>query len=170
MIALTAALDAATSTAAQVLPSVATVIAAIVGALITGFGAASLKHRWDSQADETAWRRERDARVRTQLLSAFAQYLAARPDLRAVRSLADRPDDAAGVVSAARLAAANLLILLPEPRQRAVVEDDLRTLEKWVASWLGPSTSAGRTDVPPAESILGLARDLAVERAQETAA
>jgi hypothetical protein len=167
---LAAAPAIAASTATQVLPSVATVVAAIVGALITGFGAASLKHKWDSEADETAWRRDREARVRAQLLSAFAQYLAARPDLRAVRTLADKPDDAAGVVSAARLAAANLLILLPEPEQRAVVDDDLRTLEKWVASWLRPSSAVDRTDVPPAEPILDLARGLAVEPAREPAA
>jgi hypothetical protein len=160
---------AATSTLAQVLPPTATVVAAIVGALITGFWAAGLKHKWDMEADDKRWRRSRDSRVRGQRLDAFAQYLSARPDLRAVRSLMTRSGDPAAIVSEVRLAAANLLIVLPDPDQRAIVERDRLTVEEWVASWLGATSEAGRTDVPSAELILDLARNLVVEPAEDAA-
>jgi hypothetical protein len=145
------------------------VIAAILGALITGFGAATLKHRWDSEADNTHWQRERAARIRAQRLNAFAQYLSARPDLNTVRSLADDSRDPTVVVSAIRLAAANLLILLSNSHHRDIVEGDLRTVEGWVTSWLAPSRT-DRTDVPSPSRILDLARQLAVESDPESAA
>ncbi len=154
---------AAGSTLPQILPPVATVVSAIIGALITGFGAAALKHNWDSEADDTRWRRERSARIRAQRLDAFAQYLSARPDVNAVRALADSSGDSTVVVSAIRLAAANLLILLSDAGQRAVVENDLRTVENWVASWSVPSSRSNRTGVPSAQPVLDLARDLVVE-------
>jgi hypothetical protein len=162
MTIFTAAPTAGNSTLAQVLPPIATVIAAILGALITGFGAATLKHRWDSEADNTRWQRESALRNRAQRLNAFAQYLSARPDLNTVRSLADESGDPTVVVSAIRLAAAHLLILLSDAHQRDIVESDLLTVENWVISWLAPS-SAGRTDVPSPSRILDLARQLAVE-------
>lgn len=65
----------------------ATVIASIAGAIVTGFGAATLRHAWDVRADDKAWHRNRDARVRAQQLAAFGDYLAARPDLRAIRAI-----------------------------------------------------------------------------------
>jgi hypothetical protein len=154
---------AATSTLGQVLPPVATVVAAVGGALITGFGAAGLKHKWDIEADDKRWRRNRDARVRAQRLDAFAQYLSARPDLRAVKSLLTRAGDPAAIVSGIRLATANLLIVLSEPEQRTIVERDLLTVEDWVASWLDAPANADRTDVPSAQPILDLARNLVVE-------
>jgi hypothetical protein len=139
----------------EALPSAATVLVAI----ITGFGAAALKHRWDSQAADKRWHREGADRLRRQRLDAFAHYLSARPDLGAVRDLPDRSPDLALTVSAARLAAASLLILLSKESQRAVVEADLRNVEDWVRSWSLPSR-AGRTDVPSAQPILELARSL----------
>jgi len=154
---------AADSTLVQVLPPIATVVAAIVGALITGFGAAMLKHKWDVRADDKRWRRNRDSRVRAQRLDAFARYLSARPDLRAVRSLMTKAGDPTAVVSEIRLAAANLLIVLSDPGQRAIVERDLLTVEEWVASWLDASSKADRTDVPSPQLILDLARALVVE-------
>jgi hypothetical protein len=147
------------STFVQVLPSAV----AVVVALITGFGAAALKHKWDIAADEARWRQESSARLRAQRLDAFGRYLTARPDLNVVRSLADSPGDVTAVLSGIRLAAANLLILLPEAVQRTVVEDDLRTMESWVAAWLGSSPRSGRADIPSAESILDLARALVSE-------
>jgi hypothetical protein len=160
---------AATSTLAQVLPPTATVVAAIVGALITGFWAAGLKHKWDMEADDKRWRRSRDSRVRAQRLDAFAQYLSARPDLSAVRSLRTRAAEPAAIVSEIRLAAANLLIVLSDPGQRAIVERDRLTVEEWVASWLDAPSDAGRTDVPSAQLILDLARNLVVEPEEDPA-
>lgn len=150
---------AASSTLTQILPAVATV----AGAIITGFGAASLKHRWDSRADDTRWQRERDARVRAQRLDAFARYLSARPDLSTVNSIDSGAIAPAAVLSATRLAAANLLILLSDSDQRAIVDDDLDMLERWLATWLNPSHSEPHDDVPPAERILALARELTIE-------
>lgn len=151
------------STLVQVLPSVATVTASVVGALITGFGAATLKHKWDAEADETRWRRDSAARLRQQRLDAFGRYLTARPDLKAVQSLADSPGNAVSILTDVHLAGANLLILLPEEAQRAIVEDDLRTLENWVAAWSVPTSRSERTNAPSAEAILDLARALVSE-------
>ena len=152
------AVAAASSTLTQILPAAAT----IAGAIITGFGAASLKHRWDSRADDTRWQRERGARVRAQRLDAFARYLSARPDLNAVSSIESGEISPAAVLSATRLAAANLLILLSDGGQRAIVEDDLRMLERWLATWMAPSHSEPG-DVPSADRILDLARELTIE-------
>lgn len=161
MIAATAA-GSATSAWTQVLPPVATVVAAIAGAIITGFGAASLRHKWDVEADERRWRRERDARVRAQRLEAFAAYLSARPNLNTVTAITAGSGDPAPVVSAARLAAANLMIFLPGEEQRDVVQADLQTVETWVGTWFTRS-STDLTDVPSGEKILDLARSLVVE-------
>jgi hypothetical protein len=163
-----AAVSANPSTLIQVLTPLATIVAAILAALITGFGAAALKHKWDSEADETRWRREHTARERVQRLDAFAQYLAARPDLATAKSIAGRSADPAIVVSAARLAATRLLILLPNGDQRAVVEGDLQNMVDWVSSWAAPST-AGRKDVPSTQPILSLARELVVGPDERTA-
>jgi hypothetical protein len=118
-------------------------VAAIVGALITGFGAAALKHKWDSEADQTRWLRERGSRDREQRLDAFAGYLAAR------------------------LAASKLLVLLSEGDQRDVVEKDLQKMVAWVTAWASPSFTA-RTDVPSADPILDLARKLVAEPDERT--
>jgi hypothetical protein len=142
-------------------------VAAIVGALITGFGAAALKHKWDSEADQTRWLRERGSRDREQRLDAFAGYLAARPDLNAAKSLANRSVDPAAIVSTARLAASKLLVLLSEGDQRDVVEKDLQKMVAWVTAWASPSFTA-RTDVPSADPILDLARKLVAEPDERT--
>lgn len=149
------------STFLSLLPSVA----AVIVALITGFAAAAMKHKWDVAADEARWRREGTARVRSQQLEAFGRYLTARPDLRVIRTLADSPGDAALILSDIRLAAANLLILLPGAAAREVVEEDLRTVENWIAAWAAPSPHSSRADIPPAEAILDLARALTAESA-----
>jgi hypothetical protein len=57
--------------------------------------------------------------------------------------------------------------VLSEPGQRAIVERDLLTVEDWVASWLDAPAKADRTDVPSAQPILDLARNLVVEPGQE---
>lgn len=50
-------------------------------AILTGFGAAALKHRWDVAADALRWDRERSERRRDELKSAFTGYLASRNSL-----------------------------------------------------------------------------------------
>ncbi len=168
MIALTTpSANPGSTTLIQVLAPLATVVAAILGALITGFGAAALKHKWDSEADETRWRRERMARDRAQRLEALAQYLAARPDLAAAKSVSNKLVDPAAVVSPARLAAIRLMILLPDGDQHTVVEDDLQEMVKWITSWAAAS-SANKKDVPSPQPILKLARELAIEPNERT--
>src|ERR1700735_3594889 len=132
-----ASADAA-SILGQVVLAIGTVVAAILGAIITGFLAAGLKHKWDTEADEKRWRQERAARDRAQRLDAFAEYLDARPDLAAVTAIAKKEKKAAA--SPAQLAAARLLILLPDADQHAIVKDDLDQMMKWVAAWTAPST------------------------------
>jgi hypothetical protein len=46
----------------------------VVAAILTGFGAAALKHRWDGQAERQRWDRERLERRRDELRLAFMQY------------------------------------------------------------------------------------------------
>ncbi len=154
---------ASSGSLSQVLPPIATVVAAIAGALITGFGAARLKHKWDVEADDRRWRQDSDSRNRSRRLDAFAHYLSARPDLRVARAFALRTADPSAVVSDIRLAAANLLILLPHPNQRDIVERDLQMVEGWIDLWLESPAEARQRDVPTAQPILDLARDLVVE-------
>ena len=156
-----ASADAA-SILGQVVLAIGTVVAAILGAVITGFWAAGLKHKWDTEADEKRLRQERAARDRAQRLDAFAEYLDARPDLAAVTAIVRKEKSAAAVASPAQLAAARLLILLPDADQHAIVKDDLDQMMKWVAAWTAPSTE-GHTGVPSLEPILGLARALVIE-------
>jgi hypothetical protein len=141
----------------------ATVLASIAGALITGFGAAALRHAWDVRADVKSWNRSRDQRVRAQLLEAFGRYLAARPDLRSADVLRVNRKEGAVIVSSLQLAAASLLILLTEAGDRQVVEKDCRALEDWVEAALQPRSIEDETGVPDAGAILDLARRLAVE-------
>ncbi len=142
---------------------VATVLAAILGALITGFGAATLRHRWDVRADERKWNRNRDQRIRAQFLEAFSQYLAARPDFRTIPTITANPEDAAAIVSQIQLAAASLLILLADAEHREVIETDLSALVHWITESLNEPSKADWTDVPSTTAIIDLARRLAVE-------
>jgi hypothetical protein len=152
----------------QILPPIATVFAAVLAALITGFGAARLQHKWDAEADEKKWQHDSNSRNRARRLDAFAQYLSARPDLRAAKALTTEPGRSTAVVSDVRLAAANLLILLPDPGQHAIVEQDLQTVEDWIDLWLKQPAKAIRTDVPSVQPILNLARQLVIEPSSET--
>lgn len=101
-------------------------------------------------------------------MDAFAQYLSARPDLRVARALAAEPGHSTAVISEIRLAAANLLILLPDPDQRVIVEQDLQTVVDWIDLWLKQPSKAIRTDVPSVQHVLELARDLVVEPKADT--
>jgi hypothetical protein len=155
-------------TLVQVLSPIATVTAAI----ITGFLVAVFKHRWDSEADEKRWRKEREADeqrwqkerkdgILALRLDAFAVYLTARPDESAVGSLFSHPEDYPAVIRPAQLAAAKLLILLSDPAQREVVNEDLARVVDFAQSWV--SSRANRKRLPDVEPVLGLARVLVAE-------
>ncbi len=161
-------MTASSTSLSQILPPIATVFAAVLASLITGFGAARLKHKWDVEADERNWRHDGDSRNRARRLDAFAQYLSARPDLRVARALTSEPGHSTAVISEIRLAAANLLILLPDPAQRTIVEQDLQAVEDWIDLWLKQPSKAIRTDVPSVQHVLELARDLVVEPKADT--
>jgi hypothetical protein len=153
---------AATPTATSVsFTQIFTPVASVVAALITGFGAASFKHMWDLKTDEKRWQRESSERMRAQRTEAFARYLSARPDISILHSLGDTIHPAT-IVAAARLAAANLLIVLPEQDQRDIIEADLRAVEGWLAKRLNTPSRADFSAMPSAEQILALARSLAV--------
>ena len=139
-----------------------TPVASVVGALVTGFGAASFKHRWDLKTDEKRWQRESFERMRAQQTDAFARYLSARPDVSILPSLGDTIHPAT-IIAAARLAAANLLIILPEQGQRDIIEADLRAVEGWLAKRINAPSRADLSAVPSAEPILALARSLVLE-------
>jgi hypothetical protein len=154
---------AATSAVTSVsFSQILTQVASVVGALVTGFGAASFKHRWDVKTDEKRWQRESFERMRAQQTDAFARYLSARPDISILPSLGDTIHPAT-IVAAARLAAANLLIILPEQGQRDIIEADLHAVEGWLAKRLNAPSRADISAVPSAEQILALARSLALE-------
>jgi hypothetical protein len=153
---------AASAAASVSFSQILTPVASVVGALITGFGAASFKHRWDVKTDEKRWQRESFERMRAQQTDAFARYLSARPDVSILPSLSDTVH-AANVVAVARLAAANLLIILPEQGQRDIIEADLHAVEGWLAKRLNAPSRADFSAVPSAEQLLALARSLALE-------
>jgi hypothetical protein len=154
--------EAASTVTSVSFSQILTPVASVVGALVTGFGAASFKHRWDVKTDEKRWQRESFERMRAQRTDAFARYLSARPDISILPSLGDTINPAT-IVAAARLAAANLLIVLPEQSQRDIIEADLHAVEGWLTKWLNAPTRAGFSAVPSAEQILALARSLAIE-------
>jgi len=115
---------------------------------------------WDLKTDEKRWQRESSERMRAQRTEAFARYLSARPDISVLPSLGDTIHPAT-IVAAARLAAANLLIVLPEQDQRDIIEADLRAVEGWLAKRLTTPSRADFSAMPSAEQILALARSLA---------
>jgi hypothetical protein len=156
---IAAATSAATSAS---LSQIVTPVASVVGALVTGFGAASFKHRWDVRTDERRWQRESFERMRVQRTDAFARYLSARPDISILPALGDTIHPAT-TVAAARLAAANLLIMLPEQSQRDIIEADLHAVEGWLTKRLDAPSRADFSAVPSAAEILALARSLALE-------
>jgi len=141
-----------------------TPIASVIGALVTGFGAASFKHMWDVRTDERRWQRESFERMRAQQNDAFARYLSARPDINILPALGDAIHPAT-IVATARLAAANLLIMLPEKGQRDIVEDDLHAVEGWLAKRISAPSRADFSALPSTEHILALARSLAAQTA-----
>ena len=152
---------------AQVLQSVATVLVA----LITGFGAAALKHKWDVDAERARWTREAGARLRRELLDAFSAYLVARPS-RATVGQRLRGTGRGGVVDlestlgALRLEAARLLILLDDQAHRRMVESDVAAVQDWlqqISRNLAEPTRIPELTTP--DSILELARAVSVARA-----
>ena len=155
-------LAAAASGAVTLTQPVATVVAATVAALITGFGAAAIKHRWDVRTDERSWQRQRETRLRAQRLQAFADYLAARPDQTAAQGIV-QSRDATALIGALRRASMSLQILLPEPGQQQAVVRDREAVERWVGQLFSAPSVADRALAPPADEILSLARELAVE-------
>jgi hypothetical protein len=62
-------------------PDYVPVIISAATALSVGFGAAGLKHRWDSKDDQKRWDREREQRYQEALRDAFSDYLAARQEV-----------------------------------------------------------------------------------------
>jgi hypothetical protein len=56
--------------------------AATLGAsIVSGFGAAALKHKWDIEDNERRWERERAERRREELKAGFSAYLTARSEM-----------------------------------------------------------------------------------------
>jgi hypothetical protein len=49
----------------------------VVAAIVTGFFAAGLKHRWDTKAEDLRWAREREERRRDEVRVALAEFFAA---------------------------------------------------------------------------------------------
>jgi hypothetical protein len=66
------------------IPSI-TAAGGVVAAVITGFLAAGLKHRWDVRDTALRWERERDERRRDELKMAFGDYLSARAEIEDMR-------------------------------------------------------------------------------------
>lgn len=120
-----------------VITASATVLAAIIG----GFLAAALKHRWDVQDDERRWGRERAERRREELKQAFNDYLAARAEtegLLAIHSFgAGTPVDGGRTFFTLLRRMTQLKVLLPS--------DDVPTLEKDVeefGNWVHTSIAS----------------------------
>jgi hypothetical protein len=151
------------------LPAAATIFAA----LITGFGAAGAKQRWDARNERLKWARESEARARRERLEAFGAYLTARPNRASVgqRMLTvggGQSADLDSMLSAARLEAAKLLILLDDERDRTVVADDLEAVHQWLRDISRRLAELHLLpDVVTADAVLDLARRLSARRSDE---
>lgn len=146
----------------QSLPAIATLGAA----LITGFGAAAMKHRWDVGAERVRWVRESQSRAAERRLRAFSAYLAGRPSLATIqhRVFGARQGEVVDLDSVRRgfrLEAARLLILLNDPKHQAIVESDQSMVEDWILEVSQRIDHlAGCAEVETPHSILELAREL----------
>ncbi len=116
--------------------------AKIVAALIVGFGAAILRHRWDAVDDTRRWARERNERRREVLVDALAAYVAARGAAEdAVSVIPARPltqhdlDVAARSVYVVMREVHRLQALIGEP-DFSVVAEDVRRFNEWWADQL----------------------------------
>jgi hypothetical protein len=146
----------------QSLPAIATLGAA----LITGFGAAALKRKWDVDAERVRWTREAGARLRRELLDAFSSYLAARPSRASIgQRLASAGRggvvDLDSTLSGLRLEAARLLILLDEGAHRRTVEADLAAVQDWLQHVSRSLAEPSRIpDLKTPDALLDLARSI----------
>lgn len=137
-----------------------------LAAIISGFFAAALKHRWDVQDDERRWQRERAERRREELKLAFNQYLTTRAEVEAL--LTQKPE--VGVVNEAtqRVSVAVRSLIRESTQLRVLLEDattvnkDMRDFGDWVNAilnqWVG--TAGPHLVVPSDELIRRLAKQL----------
>ena len=155
-----------TLTAANAVVAALPAIGTVAAAIITGFGAAALKRRWDVDSERVRWERESAGRDRQERIDAFRVYLAARPSraIIAQRVALTRHGgyvDLDSMVSALRLEAMRLLILLPDEGHRQVVEKDLEQVQVWMQTVAQQLTQLDSVpDVATAEPLLALAREL----------
>lgn len=132
--------------------------AAVVAALITGFGAAALKRRWDVKDEQIRWLREREERTRKQRLDAFVDYLAARPTLAAVREVS-QPSRVPRLFNHLEIVGIRLQLLLEESAQQDVIRSDLRAVEKWLTDLAANIDDSNRwNEVPHPKAVIEIAR------------
>lgn len=135
-------------------------------AALTGFGAATLKRRWDEQAEERRWRRERAERRRDELKSAFTRYLTSRTSLRdtVLKFQFDVGQDWVRAASDHELATNELMLLLDNEQVQAV-ERDHRVVRRWTGEALRETLKPREdapvpdvTDLPNADEVIVLAK------------
>ena len=124
-----------------------------LAAVITGFGAAALKHRWDVAGEDTRWARESLERRRQELLLSLAEYLRVRTQLHAAlgRYAQDGSADrtlVVDVLNELELAAARARMLLA-PGDRQLLSQDVSDLHVWSSAAMAAIQKGQPFNRPP---------------------
>jgi hypothetical protein len=150
----------------------------VVAAILTGFGAATLKRRWDEKAESQRWNSERSERRREELRLAFMQYfeairrieqtgidvwLTGRNEIASDRTrdqgdATANPNDAleSAVLDQPHIAiiingtvAGDLLMMLLGPRAAVPFTNHVRDLDDWVKRMLKLGAEGVDSTQPP---------------------
>lgn len=151
------------SNPSYVVPIVTVLVSGFV-ALVVGFGAASLKHKWDVQDDKRRWERERAERRREELKAAFGEYLDARHEAErsAVRFLlTGKPGDSQlrDAIGLRLTHSLGHLRILLDPTSSDKVKQDFDAFSSWLlvaASW--PSGTEEIPAPPSDETVRTMAQ------------
>jgi hypothetical protein len=147
---------ASTSYLAPTITASATVLAAIIG----GFLAAALKHRWDMKDTQAQWDRERAERRREELRAAFNEYLTNRAEILTLLELPPKQftqSQATNLLMFSRRTVSyftQLKVMLEAP-DMAIIQADTGALDEWInASFAAadPSNEGTSVEIPVAPS------------------
>jgi hypothetical protein len=152
-----------------------TASATIVAALIVGFGAAALKHRWDTRDEQRRWDRERELRRQEDLRDAFSRYSTVRFEivnaylLLPIKPSAEELNRNTLLISRFIQTSNQLRLFLDDPHDFAVFTDETSAVTTFFSDHVArvtevhsgadePSTS--RPDIPSDTAINELAHKL----------
>jgi hypothetical protein len=138
----------------------------VLAAIITGFAAAVLKHRWDVKAEDTRWERERSERRRDELKAAFTRYLTCRSSMDRAVFVAAR-DRTLANMDAVTIAQADWFHCLAELQtilddvDFIAMDEELKLFGQWLHEMHTGTVEENKYKPPPNnQSIVHLAQKL----------